>query len=264
MVLTTPLTIGLLAINIFVHSVMQPCAASAQTSPPSKAQDQLNKGVEAFKNAQYPMAVEHFTTAVQLDPNLTDARLYLATAYMQQYIPGADSLDNIKMANQALDQFQIVLERDPLNESAVASVAVLYFNEKKFDDAEQWYQKLVSVNPSNKEAYYTLGVIAWTKALQSRMDARSKLGVNVPADLAATCGPLVEEGINNLDAAIRLDPGYEDAMAYENLLYREKAELEDSPEAYRADIETADNFFARTIEIRKLKADRDPSITAQD
>jgi tetratricopeptide (TPR) repeat protein len=253
-------TIGLLAIEIFVHSVVQPCAASAQTSPPSKARDQLNKGVEAFKNAQYPAAVEHFTTAVQLDPNLTDARLYLATAYMQQYIPGADSLDNMKVANEALDQFQIVLERDPLNESAVASVAALYFNEKKFDDAEQWYQKLISVNPSNKEAYYTLGVIAWTKAFHSRTDDRGPLtGHNVRAELAAANAPLVEEGIKNLDAAIRLDPEYDDAMAYENLLYREKADLEDAPEAYRADIEAADNFFAKTIEIRKLKADRNAS-----
>ncbi len=54
------------------------------------ARDQLNKGVAAFKNAQYPEAVEHFKTAVDLDPNFPTARLYLATAYMQQYIPGAD------------------------------------------------------------------------------------------------------------------------------------------------------------------------------
>ena len=55
-----------------------------------KSRDQLNKGVEAFKNAQYPEAVEHFKTAVELDPDFPTARLYLATAYMQQYIPGAD------------------------------------------------------------------------------------------------------------------------------------------------------------------------------
>ena len=44
-----------------------------------KARDQLNKGVAAFKNAQYPEAVEHFKTAVDLDPNFPTARLYLAT-----------------------------------------------------------------------------------------------------------------------------------------------------------------------------------------
>ena len=59
-----------------------------------KARDQLNKGVQSYKNARYEEAIEHFKNAVQLDPSLTNARLYLATAYAQQYIPGADSPDN--------------------------------------------------------------------------------------------------------------------------------------------------------------------------
>ena len=36
-----------------------------------KARDQLNKGVQAFRNAQYSQAVEHFKTAVELDPTFT-------------------------------------------------------------------------------------------------------------------------------------------------------------------------------------------------
>ena len=51
-----------------------------------KSRDQLNQGVQAFRNAQYPDAVEHFKKAVELDPNYATARLYLATSYMQQYI----------------------------------------------------------------------------------------------------------------------------------------------------------------------------------
>ena len=53
-------------------------------------------------------------------------------------------------------------------------------------------------------------------------------------------------------------------MAYENLLYRQKADLEDSPEAYRADMEAADKFFARTIEIRKVKAERNAHATTPE
>jgi Flp pilus assembly protein TadD len=65
-----------------------------------KSRDQLNKGVQAFKNAQYADAVESFKTAVELDPTFPTARLYLATAYMQQYIPGADSPENNRMARR--------------------------------------------------------------------------------------------------------------------------------------------------------------------
>jgi tetratricopeptide (TPR) repeat protein len=43
-----------------------------------KSRDQLNKGVQAFKNARYEEAVDHFQTAIKLDPSSEDAKLYLA------------------------------------------------------------------------------------------------------------------------------------------------------------------------------------------
>jgi len=235
-----------------------------------RARDQLNKGVQAFKNAQYPQAVERFKTAVELDPTFATARLYLATAYMQQYIPGADSPDNMQMANAAQEQFQKVLDQDPKNELAVASIASLYFNEKKLDEAQKWNEKLVQLNPKDKEAYYTLGVIAWTKTFQPRMEVRAKLGMK-PEDpgpikdkkareeLAAKNGPIVEEGIKDLDKALQLDPEYDDAMAYENLLYREKADIEDSVEAYKADTAKADEWVQKSLDTRKIKAERKPT-----
>jgi len=155
-----------------------------------KARDQLNKGVQAFKSAQYPVAVEHFKTAVEYDPTFATARLYLATAYMQQYIPGADSPDNNNMAKAAYDQFQEVLARDPKNELAVASIASLLFSEKKLDEANDWNLKLISLNPKSKEAYYTLGVIAWTKALVTDGEARAKMGMK-PEDP----GPLKDKKV---------------------------------------------------------------------
>src|SRR5215469_9669244 len=126
-----------------------------------RSRDQLNKGVQAFKNAQYSDAVENFKTAVELDPNFPTARLYLATAYMQQYIPGADSPENNKMATEAFNQFQKVLEQDPKNSVAIASIASLNLNQKKWDESQQWYEKLTAVDPQNADAYYSLGFIAW-------------------------------------------------------------------------------------------------------
>ena len=56
-----------------------------------KARDQLNKGVLSFKAGLYPASVEHFKTAVTLDPTYPVAREYLAMAYYMQYVPGAES-----------------------------------------------------------------------------------------------------------------------------------------------------------------------------
>src|ERR1017187_6254963 len=91
-----------------------------------QARDHLNKGVTAFKNAQYPESVEHFKTAVALDPTFSTARLYLAMAYLQQYIPGAESEENNNMAKAAYDQFSEVLKQDPKNTLAIQSIASLY------------------------------------------------------------------------------------------------------------------------------------------
>src|SRR5208337_1950777 len=103
-----------------------------------QARDQLNKGVAAFKNAQYPESVEHFKSAVELDPNFPTARLYLAMAYLQQYIPGANSEENDQYAKAAYDQFSEVLKLDPNNTIAIQSIASLYLYQKKWPQERRW------------------------------------------------------------------------------------------------------------------------------
>src|SRR5215510_10762747 len=74
-----------------------------------RARDLLNKGVAAFKEAQFDKAVENFKEAKELDPDLMNARLYLATAYASQYIPGAPSDQNLRLGQQAVAEFKEIL-----------------------------------------------------------------------------------------------------------------------------------------------------------
>ena len=80
----------------------------------------LNDGVGAFKNARYPEAVASFQKAVEADPSSVPAHLYLGTAYMQQYIPGAESKENLEMNKLAKENFLKVLEQSPGDKIAVA------------------------------------------------------------------------------------------------------------------------------------------------
>ena len=243
-----------------------------------RARDHLNKGVAQFKNAKYADAVEHFKQAVELDPTFPTARLYLATAYMSQYIPGAESPENIQNANAAKQHFLEVLKQDPSNTLAIMSLASLHYNQaqgmtkledklKKLDEAREWYQKLTQVDAKNKEAFYSLGVITWAKWYPELMAARAKLGMKpedpgplkdnkLREELKAKWSEQLDQGIQNLQKALEIDPEYDDAMAYMNLLIRERADLADTPDQYKKDVETADNWVQKTMETKRIKTER--------
>ena len=236
-----------------------------------QARDQLNKGVQSYKSAKYEEAIDHFQKAVSLDPGLINARLYLATAYAQQYIPGADTEDNNRMAQQAIDQYKAVLERDPKNVNSVKGIAYLYLQMKKFEEAKQYYRKASELDPNDPEAYYSIGVIDWTQSYQPRMEERSKLGLKpeeplkdkkVCAMLQQKVKDVIQDGIAMLEKALQLRPDYDDAMAYMNLLYRERADVQcDDPAARAADLKTADEWVDKTMAVKKAKAEKQPSNT---
>jgi tetratricopeptide (TPR) repeat protein len=213
-----------------------------------------------------------------LDPEFSTARLYLATAYMSQYIPGAESPENQQNAQAAEQEFLKVLENDKSNTVAISSLASLHYNQaqgnqpmdkkmQQLDEARKWYSKLAEVEPKSKEAFYSLGVITWAKWYPELMTARAKLGMKpedpgpikdnkVREELKAKWGAQVEEGINNLKHALEIDPEYDDAMAYVNLLTRERADLADSVDGYKKDVAEADNWVQKALETKKIKAER--------
>lgn len=142
-----------------------------------KARDHLNKGVQAYKNSKFESAIDHFQQAVALDPTLINARLYLATAFAQQYIPGADTPDNNRYAEQAIDQYKQVLEKEPKNINSIKGIAYLYLQMKKFDLAKEYYKKASAADPNDPEPYYSVAVIDWTQTYVPRQEERAKLGM---------------------------------------------------------------------------------------
>jgi tetratricopeptide (TPR) repeat protein len=233
-----------------------------------KARDQLNKGVAAYRNAQFQQAIMNFKNAVALDPTLLNARLYLATAYAQQYVPGGDSPDNIKVAHQAIDTFEDVLRIDPANTTAIASIAQIYYNMKDFDKAKEFQQHRIQLEPNNPEPYYWIGVLDWAVCFPRAQELRKSLHIDLPkdpahpdvmqpipkkqlAELTDKNGPLVEEGINDLTKAIQLHPNDSDTMVYLNLMYRQKAEIDPDEESRQADLKSANDWMDKALEAKK-------------
>src|ERR1700690_458421 len=146
-----------------------------------RARDLLNKGVAAFKNAQFDTAVEDFKQAKELDPDLLNARLYLATAYASQYIPGAPSEENMRHGNEAITEYREVLEKDGNNLSAIDGLAsILYqmagqpFDPKKFEESKKFHQMHIALKPQDPQPYYSVGVIDWALAYRGNTEARAE------------------------------------------------------------------------------------------
>jgi tetratricopeptide (TPR) repeat protein len=243
-----------------------------------KARDLLNKGVANFKNGQYDAAVEDFKEAKDLDPSLLNARLYLATAYASQYIPGAPSEENMQRGNAAINEFKGVLEKDPNNLSAIDGIgSILFqmsgqpFNPQKFQESKTYHQRHIDLKPTDPEPYYWIGVIDWTLAFRGNAEMRTEynkdhinkqikesdaLPAAVRTQFVSKYGQLVDEGIASLQKAIQLRPDYDDAMAYLNLLYRRKADMVESADERASYQKQADDLVEKVKEIKQKRADQ--------
>jgi tetratricopeptide (TPR) repeat protein len=244
-----------------------------------KARDLLNKGVNAFKAGQSDAAIEDFKHATELDPSLMMARVYLATAYASLYIPGAPSAENKARGDQAIKEFKDILEIDANNLTAIDGIGSLLFqmagtppvDEKGFEESKTYHQRHIGIKPDDPEPYYWIGVIDWTLAWRANAAMRLEYNKNnikkqvhddqpmptaVRTDYATKDGPLVDEGIADLQKAITLKPDYDDAMAYLSLLYRRKADMVESADERTSLQKQADDLLDKIKEIKQKRLDQ--------
>ena len=240
-----------------------------------KARDLLNKGVAAYRDGKYDQSIEDFKQAKDLDPTLTNARLYLATAYATQYIPGAPSDENVRMGQEAVKEFQDVLGGDPNDISAIDGIgSILYnmagtpFKREMFEESKTYHMKHIALKPEDPEPYYWVGVIDWTLAYRSNLELRGKWRIDHPgkmlkdedpmppdvrADYIKDNSPLIDEGVTDLRKAVELRPDYDDAMAYLNLLLRRKADEATTPDERASLLKEADDLVDKAKEIKQKK-----------
>ena len=113
-------------------------------------------------------------------------------------------------------------------------------------------------------------MIDWTLAYHANVALRAKYNQGspkkqvrddqpLPPDLrdqyAQDYGPTVDDGIAKLNKSIELQPDYDDAMAYLNLLLRRKADMVASDEDRAALEKQADDLVDKVKEIKEKKAE---------
>lgn len=270
-----------LASQVFCLAALLILVLSVSGCSKLRARDLLNKGVAAFKNAQFDTAVEDFKQAKQLDPDLVNARLYLATAYASQYIPGAPSDENMRHGQEAVEEYRQVLEKDANNINAIDGLAsILYqmagqpFDPKRFEESKSYHERHIQLKPQDPQPYYSVGVIDWALAYRGNNEMRAeynKAHINkqvrdtdpLPPEVRAAYtqkyGSMVDEGIKALQTAIQIKSDYDDAMTYLNLLLRRKADMVESAAERDALTKQADDLLDKVKELKQKRAEQAPA-----
>jgi tetratricopeptide (TPR) repeat protein len=105
-------------------------------------------GLVALNKKSYKDAIPSFKKAVDLDPELYEARLNLAAVSLRfrDYVT-------------AEEQFKAVVSAQPRNYEAVIGLGVAQRGARKYDEAEQQYLAAQRVDPSRADSYFNLGLL---------------------------------------------------------------------------------------------------------
>jgi tetratricopeptide (TPR) repeat protein len=94
-----------------------------------------NLGLTFYQTGRLPQAVVNFQKAIELDPSMDEARLNLASVYL-------DYLDYAR----ALEQFNIVLGRFPQHYQALVGAADALYGTGKYKEAVNYYLESLKIN----------------------------------------------------------------------------------------------------------------------
>ncbi len=242
----------------------------------------MKKGHELYKAQKYDEAIKKYKEILVMDPGNYTATYQVAMSNLAMYHPGSAHPKDKEYANQSIEyleklmtlkapdaetQDRVVkyylsllasaemsdkaiafmekeLAKDPKNSETVLQLANLYAKKGDFPSAWKYFKRRAELDPKNKEAWYTLGVVAWE---------RSYKGKEMVSDGERET-TLIPEGLAAFDKAIAIDPDYFDALVYANLLHREKAAVlgrQNRLEEAQAEMTVANGFKDRAAAARK-------------
>lgn len=238
-----------------------------------KAKDKLNSGARLFNAGRYDQAAVIFKEAMELNPDLLQAKLFYATALRSQ-VAGADP-DSQKKAREAIKVYEDLVNGSLASkvsakdkDQAYAFIADLY---SKLDDTEsqkKWLEGRAKLAGQKSDVvaqcYYAICVIYW-EASHKTTDKYV-----VPNVLPPKYRPVnewdqkdvgeatknIQQGMKYNAEALKADPNYANAYSYLNLLYREQIKMESDPKKVTDLAKLADEAVEKFQELNRKAADQ--------
>src|ERR671921_967200 len=78
-----------------------------------RSKNQLNEAARSYREGRFVEAEQHSREAALLDPDNKTAPMFIARTIHAQYRPGVQTPDNIAKAEEAIEAYQQILQRNP-------------------------------------------------------------------------------------------------------------------------------------------------------
>jgi hypothetical protein len=206
-----------------------------------RAKNELNEAARAYRDGQFEEAERYSRRALELDPDSKTAPLFIARTIHAQYKPGVQAPENLAKANEAIQAYQMVLERNPKSDEAYKAIAYLYGATKDTEKLRAWISARAndaSAPPEKRaEAFIVLASQDWDCSFkitelpsnQTKTLVNNKLTIAYKKpqnqkdfDQAQAC---MKRGLEEVDNAIKHDPNSEPAWSYKTNLLIEAVRL---------------------------------------
>ena len=208
-----------------------------------RAKNQLNEAARAYREGRFAEAEQYSRRAAELDPNNKTAPVFIARTIHAQYRPGVQSPENIAKAQEAIEAYQKLLEKNPNDEDAYKAIAYLYGAIKQDDKLRAWISARAAsdqTEPTKRaEAYVVLASKDWDCSFKITELPTNKVTTVDPANNKATVSykkpkeqkdfdqaqMCVKQGLSEAENAIKFDPNNESAWSYKTNLLLEASKL---------------------------------------
>lgn len=208
-----------------------------------RAKSELNDTAQAYKDGHIEEAEQHAKKALYYDPDNMTARIFIARVIHQQYKQGVDTPENKAKAQEAIEAYKHVLQKDPTNEEAYKAISVLYAFTKDEQHLRDWI--MARANDSSMsaekraEAYAILAGKDWDCSFKitelpdvkqtSTEGGTPKVTYQKPKDQKDydKIQRCVAQGLQEAETSIKFDPNNESAWSYKTNLLLEAYRIAD-------------------------------------
>jgi len=225
----------------------------------------LDQGVALFKAGKFVDAAMPLRMAVAEEPARGVAMLLLSHRFLALHYPPARAPLDQSVVEVARENARKALANEPRNAGAMHALASLSMNEQKWDEAREWYEKLIALEEGDAAAHYGLGYVLLSPWWPDYERALTILGMSkedpgghtgpfrdpVRTELRTKHQPALDGGFKHAERALEINPRFDDAMGLISSLLRARTYLHDNVEAFRSDRQSAHEWLMKSLQMRQ-------------